>query len=220
MGARKSTARRTHLLQVARSTGIAARHTMPSASLASRASARKSSARRTHLIFLEECKVARSTTREMAVRAAARQTLQTASLAPRARALRGSARRRGTVMSQVARRRAAARQTLQTASLAPRARALRGSARRRGTVMSQVARSTTGGAAGERTTGMTAASKGTGASEIGLADDLGSIGTVPFGCLLLSLPIRAALGVPFWRGFLGIHFKSMYIDFLSSHRKK
>ena len=39
-----------------------------------------------------------------------------------------------------------------------------------------------------------------------------------FGCLLLSLPIRAALGVPFWRGFLGIHFKSMYIDFLSSHR--
>ena len=84
--------------------------------------------------------------------------------------------------------------------------------------MSQVARSTTGGAAGARTTGMTAASKGTGASEIGLADDLGSIGTVPFGCLLLSLPIRAALGVPFWRGFLGIHFKSMYIDFLSSHR--
>merc|ERR1711903_314822 len=130
----------------------------------------------------------------------------------------GSARRRGTVMSQVARRRAAARQTLQTASLAPRARALRGSARRRGTVMSQVARSTTGGAAGARTTGMTAASKGTGASEIGLADDLGSIGTVPFGCLLLSLPIRAALGVPFWRGFLGIHFKSMYIDFLSSHK--
>merc|ERR1712070_7163 len=116
--------------------------------------------------------------------------------------------------------RAAARQTLQTASLAPRARALRGSARRRGTVMSQVARSITGGAAGERTTGMTAASKGTGASEIGLADDLGSIGTVPFGCLLLSLPIRAALGVPFWRGFLGIHFKSMYIDFLSSHKKK
>ena len=39
-----------------------------------------------------------------------------------------------------------------------------------------------------------------------------------FGCLLLSLPIRKALGVPFWRGFLGIHFKSMYIDFLSSHR--
>ena len=39
-----------------------------------------------------------------------------------------------------------------------------------------------------------------------------------FGCLLLSLLIRAALGVPFWRGFLGIHFKSMYIDFLSSHR--
>merc|ERR1719311_813792 len=181
--ARKSTARRTHLLEIARSTGIAARHTMPSASLASRASARKSSARRTHLlIFLEECKVARSTTREMAVRAAARQTLQTASLAPRARALRGSARRRGTVMSQVA-------------------------------------RSTTGGAAGARTTGMTAASKGTGASEIGLADDLGSMSTVPFGCLLLSLPIRAALGVPFWRGFLGIHFKSMYVDFLSSHKK-
>merc|ERR1712227_175766 len=129
---------------------------MPSASLASRASARKSTARRTHLlIFLEE--------------------------------------------SKVARRRAAARQTLQTASLAPRARALRGSARRGGTVMSQVARSTTGGAAGARTTGMTAASKGTGASEIGLANDLGSIGTVPFGCLLLSLPIRAALGVPFWR---------------------
>merc|ERR1711934_701645 len=179
MGARKSTARRTHLLEVARSTGIAARHTMPSASLASRASARKSSARRTHLIFLEECKVARSTTREMAVRAAARQTLQTASLAPRARALRGSARRRGTVMSQVARRRAAARQTLQTASLAPRA----------------------------RTTGMTAASKGTGASEIGLADDLGSMSTVPFGCLLLSLPIRAALGVLFWRGFLGDSFQ-------------
>merc|ERR1711869_148477 len=152
-------------------------------------------------------------------RAAARQTLQTASLAPRARALRGSARRRGTVMSQVARRRAATRQTLQTASLAPRARALRGSARRIGTVMSQVARSTTGGAAGARTTGMTAASKGTGASEIGLADDLGSMSTVPFGCLLLSLPIRAALGVPFWRGFLGIHFKSMYVDFLSSHRK-
>merc|ERR1711907_297136 len=100
-------------------------------------------------------------------------------------------------MSQVARRRAAARQTLQTASLAPRARALRGSARR-----------TTGGAAGARTTGMTAASKGMGASEIGLADDLGSMSTVPFGCLLLSLPIRAALGVPFWRGFLGIHFKS------------
>merc|ERR1712199_148953 len=50
--ARKSSARRTHLLEVARSTGIAARHTMPSASLASRASARKSSARRTpHLIF-------------------------------------------------------------------------------------------------------------------------------------------------------------------------
>merc|ERR1712199_72886 len=143
----------------------------------------KSSARRTHLlIFLEECKVARSTTREMAVRAAARQTLQTASLAPRAGALRGSARRRRTVMSQVA-------------------------------------RSTTGGAAGARTTGMTAASKGTGASEIGLADDLGSMSTVPFGCLLLSLPIRVALGVPFWRGFLGIHFKSMYIDFLS-HRKK
>merc|ERR1712100_1011019 len=87
--------------------------------------------------FLEQCKVARSTTREMAVRAAARHSLQTASLAPRARALRGSARRRGTVMSQVA-------------------------------------RSTTGGAAGARTTGMTAASKGTGASEIGLADDLGS----------------------------------------------
>merc|ERR1712070_1350637 len=169
--------------EVARSTGIAARHTMPSASLASRASARKSSARRTQLIFLEECKVARSTTREMAVRAAARHSLQSASLAPRARALRGSARRRGTVMSQVARR-------------------------------------TTGGAAGERTTGMTAASKGTGASEIGLADGLGSIGTVPFGCLLLSLPIRAALGVPFWRGFLGIHFKSMYIDFLSSLKKK
>ena len=84
--------------------------------------------------------------------------------------------------------------------------------------MSQVARSTTGGAAGARTTGMTAASKGTGASEIGLADDLGSMSTVPFGCLLLSLPIRAALGVPFWRGFLGIHFKSMYVDFLSSHR--
>merc|ERR1711907_884395 len=77
--ARKSTARRTHLLEVARSTGTAARHTMPSASLASRASARKSSARRTHLlIFLEECKVARSTTREMAVRAAARHSLQTA----------------------------------------------------------------------------------------------------------------------------------------------
>merc|ERR1711907_616440 len=56
---------------------------------------------------------------------------------------------------------------------------------------------------------MTAAIKGTGASEIGLADDLGSMSTVPFGCLLLSLPIRAALGVPFWRGFLGIHFKSM-----------
>merc|ERR1711908_18575 len=141
-------------------------------------------------------------------------------------------------MSQVARSttremavRAAARQTLQTASLAPRARALRGSARRRGTVMSQVARSTTGGAAWARRTGMTAvskrtgmtaASKRTGASSVGffnncLADDLGSIGTVPFGCLLLSLPIRAALGVPFWRGFLGIHFKSMYIDFLSSH---
>merc|ERR1712196_731944 len=33
-----------------------------------------------------------------------------------------------------------------------------------------------------------------------------------FGCLLLSLPIRAALAVPFWRGFLGIHFKSMFID--------
>eukprot|EP00215_Chloropicon_roscoffensis_P007540 CAMPEP_0197502946 /NCGR_PEP_ID=MMETSP1312-20131121/2183_1 /TAXON_ID=464262 /ORGANISM="Genus nov. species nov., Strain RCC2335" /LENGTH=49 /DNA_ID= /DNA_START= /DNA_END= /DNA_ORIENTATION= len=49
--------------------------------------------------------------------------------------------------------------------------------------MSQVARSTTGGAAGARTTGMTAASKGTGASEIGLADDLGSMSTVPFGCL-------------------------------------
>merc|ERR1711869_127573 len=64
------------------------------------------------------------------------------------------------------------------------ARALRGSARRRGTVMSKVARSTTGGAAGARTTGMTAASKGTGASEIGLADDLGSMSTVPFGCLL------------------------------------
>merc|ERR1719201_1499598 len=110
-------------------------------------------------------------------------------------------------MSQVARRRAAARQTLQTASLAPRARALRGSARRRGTVMSQVARSTTGGAAGARTTGMTAASKGTGASEIGLADDLGSMSTVPFGCLLLSLPIRAALGVLFWRGFLGDSFQ-------------
>merc|ERR1711934_139751 len=170
MGARKSTARRTHLLEVARSTGIAARHTMPSASLASRASARKSSARRTHLIFLEECKVARSTTREMAVRAAARQTLQTASLAPRARAVRGSARRRGTVMSQVA-------------------------------------RSTTGGAAGARTRGMTAASKGMGASEIGLADDLGSMSTVPFGCLLLSLPIRAALGVLFWRGFLGDSFQ-------------
>merc|ERR1712222_136759 len=129
-----------------------------------------SSARRTHLIFLGECKVARSTTREMAVRAAARQTLQTASLAPRARALRGSARRRGTVMSQVA-------------------------------------RSTTGGAAGARTTGMTAASKGTGASEIGLADDLGSMSTVPFGCLLLSLPIRAALGVLFWRGFWGDSFQ-------------
>merc|ERR1712065_9383 len=118
---------------------------------------RKSTARRTHLlIFLEECKVARSTTREMAVRAAARHSLQSASLAPRARALRGSARRRRTVMSQVA-------------------------------------RSTTGGAAGARTTGMTAASKGTGASEIGLADDLGSMSTVPFGCLLLSLPIRKAL---------------------------
>ena len=70
---------------------------------------------------------------------------------------------------------------------------------------------------------MTAASKRTGASSVGffnncLADDLGSMSTVPFGCLLLSLPIRAAHGVPFWRGFLGIHFKSMYIDFLSSHR--
>merc|ERR1712118_273410 len=62
--------------------------------------------------------------------------------------------------------------------------------------------------------------QGTGASEIGLADDLGSMSTVPFGCLLLSLPIRAALGVPFWRGFLGIHFKSMYVDFLSSRKKK
>merc|ERR1711907_319756 len=77
--ARKTTARRTHQLEVARSTGIAARHTMPSASLASRASARKSSARRTHLlIFLEECKVARSTG------AAAGQTTPSASLAPRA----------------------------------------------------------------------------------------------------------------------------------------
>merc|ERR1711970_1383757 len=131
---------------------------------------RKSTARRPQLIFLDQCKVARSTTREMAARAAAGHTTPSASLAPRARALRSSARRRGTVMSQVA-------------------------------------RSTTGGAAGERRTGMTAASKGTGASEIGLADDLGSIGTVPFGCLLLSLPIRVALGVPFWRGFLGDSFQ-------------
>ena len=116
--------------------------------------------------------------------------------------------------------------------LARRTRALRGSARSTRTVMSQVARSTTGGAAWARRTGMTAvrkrtgmtaASKRTGASSVGffnncLADDLGSMSTVPFGCLLLSLPIRAAHGVPFWRGFLGIHFKSMYIDFLSSHR--
>merc|ERR1711907_225367 len=101
--------------------------------------ARKSTARRTHLIFLEECKVARSTKMEVA-----------------------------------ANHFLAAGQTTPSASLAPRARALRGSARRRGAVMSQVARSTTGGAAGARTTGMTAASKGTGASEIGLADDLGS----------------------------------------------
>merc|ERR1712057_21199 len=104
---------------------------------------------------------------------------------------------------EVAAVRAAAGQTLQTASLAPRARALRSSARRTRTVISQVARSTTGGAAGARRTGMTAASKGTGASSICLADDLGSVGTVPFGCLLLSLPIRVALGVPFWRVFWG-----------------
>merc|ERR1719201_2656352 len=115
-------------------------------------------------------------------------------------------------MSQVARRRAAARQTLQTASLAPRARALRGSAR-----------STTGGAAWARRTGMTAvskrtgmtaASKRTGASSVGffdncLADDLGSMSTVPFGCLLLSLPIRVALGVPFLESFFGDSFQSM-----------
>merc|ERR1711934_747839 len=49
--------------------------------------------------------------------------------------------------------------------------------------------------------------QGDGASEIGLADDLGSMSTVPFGCLLLSLPIRAALGVLFWRGFLGDSFQ-------------
>merc|ERR1711970_1706557 len=122
-------------------------------------------------------------------------------------------------MSQVARSttremaaRAAARQTLQSASLAPRARALRGSARSTGTVMSQVARSTTGGAAWARRTGMTAARKRTGASSVGffnncLADDLGSMSTVPFGCLLLSLPIRAAHGVPFWRGFFGDSFQ-------------
>merc|ERR1712010_24891 len=72
----------------------------------------------------------------------------------------------------------------------------------------------TGMTAVSKRTGMTAASKRTGASSVGffdncLADDLGSISTVPFGCLLLSLPIRVALGVPFWRGFLGIHFKSM-----------
>merc|ERR1711970_867715 len=117
--------------------------------------------------------------------------------------------------------RAAARQTLQSASLAPRARALRGSARSTRTVMSQVARSTTGGAAWARRTGMTAfrkrtgmtaASKRTGASSVGffnncLADDLGSMSTVPFGCLLLSLPIRVAHGVPFWRGFLGDSFQ-------------
>merc|ERR1712070_447796 len=108
--------------------------------------------------------------------------------------------------------RAAARQTLQTASLAPRARALRSSARRRRTVMSQVARSTTGGAAWARRTGMTAVRKRTGASSVGffnncLADDLGSMSTVPFGCLLLSLPIRAAHGVPFWRGFFGDSFQ-------------
>merc|ERR1739841_399513 len=83
---------------------------------------------------------------------------------------------------------------------------LRRVARRRRTVMSQVARSTTGGAAWARRTGMTAvrkrtgmtaASKRTGASSVGffnncLADDLGSMSTVPFGCLLLSLPIRVA----------------------------
>merc|ERR1711908_19186 len=40
-----------------------------------------------------------------------------------------------------------------------------------------------------------------------LADDLGSMSTVPFGCLLLSLPIRVAHGVPFWRGFFGDSFQ-------------
>ena len=111
----------------------------------------------------------------------------------------------------------AAGNTVPTASLAPWARAFRSSARRTRTVISQVARSTTGGAAGAGRTGMTAASRGAGTDSIGLADDLGSVGTVPFGCLLLYLRIRVALGVLFWRVFWGIHLKSMYIDLLS-HR--
>merc|ERR1711908_21771 len=75
----------------------------------------------------------------------------------------------------------AAENLLPSASLAPRARARKRSARSARSLVSQVARS--------------------------LADDLGSIDTVPFGCLLLSLPVRAALGVPFWRGFLGDSFQ-------------